>query len=308
MCLDQKLQADVRSRIIGCQAQMNTFNFLFGLHSGERLFSHTDNLSKALQKTKMSAVSGQRVANLTKQVRQKIKLFYDTVVTKSKKHPSISEPALPRKKPAPSRFEIGKGPPWYPTTPQEHYRRVYFEAIDLMVNAIDNRFNQPSFDVYAKMKSLLVKCLNCQDYSTDLHFLVTNYGEDVHVRTLNVQLEIYKMLLKDGEFTCFDDILAKTKQLSGAEKCMITEIVTLCKLSLVNPATSAAGERSFSSARRLKTWLRSTMTQTRFSNLTILTTHKQRTDKLCLIDVANEFSALNENRKSNFGTFKESAT
>ena len=50
----------------------------------------------------------------------------------------------------------------------------------------------------------------------------------------------------------------------------------------------------------------STMTQTRFSNLTILNTHKQRTDKLCLIDVANEFAALNENRKSNFATFKES--
>ena len=86
----------------------------------------------------------------------------------------------------------------------------------------------------------------------------------VDVRTLNVQLEIFKVLMKDGEFTCFDDILAKIKQLSEAEKCMITEIITLCKLLLVNPATSAAGERSFSSARRLKRWLRSTMTQTRF--------------------------------------------
>lgn len=136
---------------------MNTFDFFFGLHLSERLFSHTDNLSKTLQKTKMSAVSGQRVANLTKQVLQKMqnnesfKSFYDTIVTKSKKHPSISEPALPRQKRAPSRFEIGTGPPWYPTTPQEHYRRIYFEAIDLMVNAINNRFNQASFDEYAKM-------------------------------------------------------------------------------------------------------------------------------------------------------------
>ena len=89
---------------------------------------------------------------------------------------------------------------------------------------------------------------------------------------------------------------------------MISEIIAICKL-LVNQATSAAVERSLSSARKLKTWLRSTMTQTRFSNLTILNTvntHKQRTDKLCLIDVANEFTALNENRKSNFGAFKES--
>lgn len=87
MCLDQKLQADVRCSIIGCQAQMNTFDFFFGLHLSEWLFSHTDNLSKTLQKTKMFAVSGQRVANLTKQVLQKMqnnesfKSFYDTIVT-----------------------------------------------------------------------------------------------------------------------------------------------------------------------------------------------------------------------------------
>ena len=138
VCLDQKLQADVRGKIIGCQAQMNTFDFFFGLHLGERLFSHTDNLSKTLQKTKMSAVSGQRVANLTKQVLQKMqnnecfKSFFHSVVTKSKKHPSILEPALPRRKRAPSRFEIKTGPSSYPTTPHEHYRRLYFEEIDLM--------------------------------------------------------------------------------------------------------------------------------------------------------------------------------
>ena len=109
-------QMYARGRIFGCQAQMNTFHFFFGLHLGERLFSHTDNLSKTLQKTKMSAVSGQRVANLTKQVLQKMrnnecfKSFYDTVVTKSKKHPSISEPALPRQKRAPSRLGLEQGP------------------------------------------------------------------------------------------------------------------------------------------------------------------------------------------------------
>ena len=46
--------------------------------------------------------------------------------------------------------------------------------------------------------------------------------------------------------------------------------------------------------------------QTRFSNLTILNTHKQRTDKLCLIAVANELVALHNNWKGNFGTFRES--
>ena len=39
--------------------------------------------------------------------------------------------------------------------------------------------------------------------------------------------------MKDGEFTCFDDNLAKIKQLSEAEKRMITEIIPLCTLLAV---------------------------------------------------------------------------
>ena len=119
----------------------------------------------------------------------------------------------------------------------------------------------------------------------------------------------YITLMKDGEFvTCLDDILVKIKQLSEAKKCMISEIITLCKL-LVNPATSAAGERSFSSAWRLKTWLCSTMTQTRFnSNLTILNmvpTSKEQTNfVLQMLPMSLELSIKIE--KATFGTFKES--
>jgi len=51
----------------------------------------------------------------------------------------------------PRRIEIGTGEPTYPATAQDLYRRIY-----LMVNAIDQRFDQPSFATYARMVSLLV--------------------------------------------------------------------------------------------------------------------------------------------------------
>ena len=69
----ERLQPDVRARIIGCKAQMEQFDFVFGLHLGERLYSHTDNLSKTLQATKMADVSGQRLANLTKETLTKMR-------------------------------------------------------------------------------------------------------------------------------------------------------------------------------------------------------------------------------------------
>ena len=72
-----------------------------------------------------------------------------------------------------------------------------------------------------------------------------------------------------------------------------------------NPATSAFGERSFSTDRRLKTCFRSTIRQERFSNLRILNSHKERKDRLSVVDIADEFSDCNSNRKIDFGIFKE---
>ena len=85
-------------------------------------------------------------------------------------------------------------------------------------------------------------------------------------------MKILQVLLKDSDpsYFCFDDIIVKIKELPNPEREMIKEVITLCKLILVNPATSAAGERFVSTARRLKTWLPSRMNQERFSNLTVL--------------------------------------
>ena len=46
------------------------------------------------------------------------------------------------------------------------------------------------------------------------------------------------------------------------------------------------------------------MTQARFSNLTILKSHKERTEKLCLVGIANKFAGRNDNRNRTFGGFK----
>ena len=77
---------------------------------------------------------------------------------------------------------------------------------------------------------------------------------------------------------------------------------------MINPATSASGERSFFTDRRLKTCFRSTMRQERFSNLTILNCHKERKAQLSPVVIANDVFDRNSNRKRDFGIFKESDT
>ena len=65
-CLQQGgLSTSVKARILGCKANMKTFDYFFGLLLGEQLFSHTDNLSATLQSRKISAVESQKIAGQT---------------------------------------------------------------------------------------------------------------------------------------------------------------------------------------------------------------------------------------------------
>ena len=98
--------------------------------------------------------------------------------------------------------------------------------------------------------------------------------------------------------------VVKIKEMSTPERKLINEVISVCKLILVNPATSASVERSFPLP---EDWLRSTMTQERFTNLTILNSHKERTNKQTFsCRPCKRIFRRNHNRRRNFGVFKDS--
>ncbi len=63
---------DTKAWIRGIAAQMEYFEFFFGLVLGEMLLRHTDNLSRTLQNKKCSAAEGQAVAQTTVKAIQSI--------------------------------------------------------------------------------------------------------------------------------------------------------------------------------------------------------------------------------------------
>ena len=77
------------------------------------------------------------------------------------------------------------------------------------MNTIDQQFDQSSVDTYATMESLLIKTLNSQDKSEELKFMEKLYNDDVNISVLTAQMEILQVLLKDGDYFCFDDIIVK---------------------------------------------------------------------------------------------------
>ena len=78
------------------------------------------------------------------------------------------------------------------------------------------------------------------------------------------------------------------------------EVVTIAKLLLVMSASNATSERSFSALRRIKTYLRTTMTQ---ESLMLLHVHQELIDKIDLLEVAEEFVSDSKHRLSLFGHF-----
>ncbi len=92
---------------------------------------------------------------------------------------------------------------------------------------------------------------------------------------------------------------------STAEKVAFSSVLTAVKLLLVMPATNSTSERSFSALRRVKTYLRTTMTQQRLNNLMVLHVHKEFTESLNPMNIAQEFIAGREGRLRMFGDCRQ---
>ena len=114
--------------------------------------------------------------------------------------------------------------------------------------------------------------------TTQLHILISSSG--IETQKLNLQ-----------------SIITHMKTLIPQK----SEVTKILKLILLTPATNATSERSFSALRRLKTWLRTMTSQQRINWCMILNVHKDRTDKLSITEIADEFITRNQSSIDIFG-------
>ena len=81
-------------------------------------------------------------------------------------------------------------------------------------------------------------------------------------------------------------------------KAMLIDVHKLLVLYLTIPVTTATAERSFSALRRIKTYLRNSMTQQMLNHCMLLHIHRQKLDELDidLSVIAKELIQRNERR------------
>ena len=102
--------------------------------------------------------------------------------------------------------------------------------------------------------------------------------------------------------TTVADTVSNIVSKQSVVRSMSDEVEQLVRLLLTIPASSAETERSFSSLRRLKSYLHTTMKQQRLNHCTVLHEHQAALDNLDFNEIAQDFVDKCETRRATLTT------
>lgn len=198
--------------------------------------------------------------------------------------------ALPRTVRPPKRFcGPGKQHEW--NSCEEYFRQEYYKVIETaMMGLQEGVIEQSGVQKIVMLENVLITGENTE--------LLNPYPE---VDPEALKLEI-KLFLKNNSISCLSDAVTAFKEMVPEVRNLFRNVECLVKLLLVSPASSCEAERSFSALRRLKSYLRTTMSQPRLNQVALCYVHKERLDKVDIRKVAQLFVSRKDYRKSLFGS------
>ena len=150
-----------------------------------------------------------------------------------------------------------------------------------------------------------MKVCSDESYEENLAFVVEFYGDDFNIKQLESQLKTFRTLYseKTSEHPCIKNMRNVLQSLSSAQRSMLDMVCQGFHILLVMPATNCTSERSFSALRRIKSYLRSNMTQACLNHLLLLHYHQDQTDSLDLKEIGNSFISSKDICKTTFAQF-----
>ena len=98
-----------------------------------------------------------------------------------------------------------------------------------------------------------------------------------------------------------DLVIAKLVGMDPVIRNLFPQVEMLVRLLSTISCSSAEVERSFSGLRRLKMYMRNSMTQMRLNHLAVLHMHQEMTDNVDIMAIAKEFVGQFDSRLAMFG-------
>ena len=283
------------------------------LTAAYKVFSIVEQLATVLQSKSMT-LSGAResvsrvVASLTSMRCETQFMTIWNEVSRRAENLKLSQPEVPRRRTLPKRFDDGGPAHQYTDVISYHRAETWYAFLDVITRQIEERFVTDSFRQICNAEDLLIRAATGKPHTNELRQFL-NFYDDFDELCLEAQLillhsVVMKQLQNESDVERVSvlgiaDVLKKT---AGAQQ-LLDQVWRLTKLLLVVPATSATAERSFSALRRVKTYLRSTMGQSRLNSVLVLHCHQDRVDDLNIVEIAQEFVCANDSRSTAFGNF-----
>ena len=197
---------------------------------------------------------------------------------------------MPRVHKPPGRF-TGTAETHSAVSVSDHYRPQYFELIDTATSELAKRFTDSvGLQTYSKLEGLLI---TGKVNEALLQPYIETVGTD-----LALQLAMFRRRNVINNVSSAADIL---RNMSTDMRSMFSEVEKLVRLLMVCPCSSAAAERSFSALRRLKTWLRSTMSQSRLNSVAVCHCHQDLLDAVDINALTKDFVGRSDVRINLFG-------
>ncbi|XP_050516601.1 52 kDa repressor of the inhibitor of the protein kinase-like [Diabrotica virgifera virgifera] len=254
-------------------SSITQFQFLVNTFVLSHMLSKTHNLSENLQKKNLDLTQAVKnvsnVLDLLSKERENadnnFKVLYSQIQERADKLKIKEE--VPRI----CRLQTARNNVPY-STQEEYYRRaVYLPYLDDFCNSLKERFESHKETVASLQNILPEFCIKTDFCALEPAF--NSYEEDLsHKEVVESEFMLWKERWSQEKY----ENLPKSA-VSSLEKCdqdFFPNIYVLLKLLAVLPVSVATVERSFSSLRRLKTYLRNSTSENRLNGLALLSIHR----------------------------------
>ncbi|XP_028414610.1 zinc finger MYM-type protein 1-like [Dendronephthya gigantea] len=187
--------------------------------------------------------------------------------------------------------------------------RIYYEAVDAVVEALQGRFRQEDLEILEAIESCLLAAANKKNSSEEVRPQLKSLPAVINTDILEEQLKELPVVLKlyNAEHalpiktvTTLSTLCEILNSRKSIKECL-SEVHKLLTFYMSVPISSATAERTFSTMRRIKSWLRSTMSENTLNNRMFAAIHKGRIDEINSENIAKEFIVANEQRRRYFG-------
>ena len=164
-----------------------------------------------------------------------------------------------------------------------------------LLTSVKERFADSGFRFVLQVNEVLLSAVKGIFIEDSICAIVIHLKDDLDIHRLRRHLGYLPQLCPKAVSVM--EVILAVKGAPDLVKGMVSEVEKLLNIVATMATSSATPERSFSTLKRVNTWLRTTMGQDRLSNLALLHFHQKETEQLSTKEIVRCFIMVKSNSR-----------